>query len=245
MANRDEDEEVRFQAAIPLSYRAVLRVADFFKEEGYDVVVKASADFVDRTVFQNRGADLELRKNGLTLKVEVKHRLGYDFTPQRPFPFPTILLNNKKAIDREVMDLYVSVSGDMMALLILVTTETRQHWRVCEISDRKYSDQGYLLVCYECPRELAAYHWLERPPSEAEKFEAMVQAERARMEREAPDAAARAAEIWDAYQRPSPDALKLAEKAKAAAEKGMDQTARDRVAAGFPAFGPLGSVLDD
>ena len=240
-----DDEEQRFQGAIPLSYRAVLRVAEFFKEEGYNVVVKASPEFVDRAVFHNRGGDLHLEKNGLTLKVEVKHRLGYNFTPQRLFPFAFILLNNKAAIDREVMDLYVSVSGDMKALLILTTAESREHWRVCEISDRKYSDQGYVMVCYECPREFAKYHWLERPPTEAEIFEAMVIRERARFAREAPEALKSAEAIREAYQRPSADALKFAEKAKAAAEALMDDAARARVAAGYPAFGPLDNMLEE
>jgi hypothetical protein len=142
---------------------AVLRVAEWLRSEGYAVIIpplvtrpssEQAADYAD-------SGDLKM-----LLGIEVKQRPDIDFTGAHDFPYPSIIVDQKRDFDRkrEVPERYFIVNKSMTVAAVIGVRSTKQHWKV---ASRYNSKTGRTSEYYEVALQHVAFRNLdERIPQQ-------------------------------------------------------------------------------
>ena len=161
--DRDE-EEARFQEAIPKSFVAARAVAEHLRCLGYVTQTRENGVRPDRS--QNRAfrdsEDVLFRRptDFYWRRAEVKWRT-HDFPPW-PAHWKTIFVDRLKE-DQSPADIYVSVNVDLTHFALVRRRKTEHAWTSKDVFD---STKGYWVKLYECPIELAEFIELRREPRE-------------------------------------------------------------------------------
>jgi hypothetical protein len=140
------------------SKEAVLAVARWAWDEGHDVFIPAMKlrpkhDFTND--YRDDG-DLHITKDGLTKKLNVKHK-SVTFSGPKDFPFPLIFVANKKSADSygDNISSYVIVSNDMKCACVINKKQTWQFWSVIKFFNEKHH---YHEEVYACPIVQAKFY---------------------------------------------------------------------------------------
>ena len=148
MARTHED----FAEYFAMSRGAVLAVARWAWDEGYDVFIPAMVlrpEYEPAKNYRDDG-DLHITKDGATKKLNVKLQNTMPFSGPDDWPFPVIFVANKESADAYGDDIssYVIVSKDMKCACIINRLQTRQFWSVVKFYNKKHD---YHEEVYACP----------------------------------------------------------------------------------------------
>jgi hypothetical protein len=148
----------RFHGSRP----AVFRVAEWLHEYNYYIAIPPQKiykrgenpmDYVDSgDVFITKDDDPRQR-------IEVKG-INTQFTNAMDWPYPTVLVSNKAAVDRAngEVEAYIIVSSDMNHIII-IKAETKEHWVVTDLTPKT---TGKLETFYACPLEHVIFRDITR-----------------------------------------------------------------------------------
>jgi len=144
------NEEARFRAAVPKSWRAVFKVAEFIHRAGGRSIY--IPPLVVREEFDQREGcgdyeDIRVGVNGKEIRVEVKWRT-LAFTGFHDYPYPTVLIDRMEKIGADHADYYFIANRDLTHAC-RISGETRKHW-IGPVK-RKDRDKGYEFDGIECP----------------------------------------------------------------------------------------------
>jgi hypothetical protein len=143
------------------SRAAVFRVAEWLNTAGYAVMIPpivARESHENPADFYDEGDLFRKKKGGEWERVEVKGS-GYDFTDNNSWPYSTMIVSNKAAVDRGsgkvVAYVILSVNWEWVAI---IKSDTREHWRVETIHAKntdKYED------FYMCPADKVIFRQIK------------------------------------------------------------------------------------
>ena len=146
LAERQAHE--RFLKRLDGSRPATFRVAEWLHKAGYSINIPAIRyrkfedkieDFVD-------SGDIFVEKDGEKYRVEVKHS-GYDFTCAKDWPFPTMFVSNKAAVERNTDVSCYIIINQPMTHLALIWKKTKEHWFVKPAFAKNTQKTEYFYTC--------------------------------------------------------------------------------------------------
>lgn len=152
------DSHDRFVKRLLASQSAVFLVGSWLGSNGWDVhipALKVATKHDDPADFFDSG-DLFRRKGDQPWeRIEVKGS-GISFTDQESWPYQSMIVSNKEAVERGVKDVkcYVILSKNWEWVAI-IKPETREHWRVANLhasNTDKWED------FYLCPTDKVIFH---------------------------------------------------------------------------------------
>jgi hypothetical protein len=149
-----------FLADLRASRTAVEAVARWFSGKGYPVLMPPT---FARPTAAARGDYRDQGDLAVMQRVEVKHR-GFPFTGVADYPHPSVMVSRCAYFDaaRPVPWLYVVVSADLGAAVLVDVAATRAAWTQARIHDRRL---GRPELVYLCPKARVRAVRLPAPPA--------------------------------------------------------------------------------
>lgn len=139
------------------SQEAVRVATQWLSAKGYPVIVRPTFERPDTDAiaeFSDHG-DLEIVQ-----RVEVKRRVGLDFTSKDDFPYSTLIVDACHCFDKAHPKpyAYIIFNKDMSAAFVVNTKETMKEWKTTRRHDaKKARDRSF----YECPVSLLSVVQIE------------------------------------------------------------------------------------
>ena len=148
----DARTDAQFLGALRGSHASQWAVARWIWDRGNNEVIVSARR--ERPTAEERGdyADRDLFVNGYG--IEVKQRPELDFKDAADFPYPTVIIDEKRKFDG--MDpppsMYVCVNNNLTCALAFDVRRTRARWDARELWD---GTKQFGRLYYLCPVELA------------------------------------------------------------------------------------------
>lgn len=151
-----ERDYERFKEAVPQSWRAVFRLAEFLQSRGMTVQIPAMAlcaSFEDRNGGYGDAFDLSVLTH-----YEVKQH-DFGFTCAADYPYRNIIVDRKAKIDglKVRVSAYWQLNKSMTHALV-IRQSSRDKWFPETLRD---SVKGFSYNAYMCPKECAEFYSLE------------------------------------------------------------------------------------
>jgi hypothetical protein len=165
-----------FKKDLERSRKAVYVAAHWLNNRGHAVVVPANkvrptaedrvdySDFGDLLVALGRETIDDIATfNGLDI-VEVKQRFNnpkypnanMDFKSRDEFPYPTVMVGIQSHYDKLFPEpVFTIIFNQSLTGCLTIQRATKGEWKVVE---KWVEKNGRKNTCYECPKELTAYH---------------------------------------------------------------------------------------
>ena len=147
------DRHEKFVKRLFGSRGAVFRVGEWLSRGGYAVMIPpivAAQAHENPADFYDEGDLFRKRKGGVWERIEVKGS-GYDFTDNNSWPYQSMIVSNKAAVERGAGDVvaYVILSANWDWVAI-IKSDTREHWQVANLyaSNTEKREDFYL-----CPAD--------------------------------------------------------------------------------------------
>lgn len=146
MGNTHEEFGKRLKASIP----GVMAIAEWFYRNEWEVTLPAlrlRPKNQPASEFQDEG-DLFVKKDGKTLRLEVKYSQLKNFTSLADYPYLDFFIADRDAVDRAKgsVGAYFWVSNDLK-YTAFVKQETNKHWKPIVRSFRNTEKEQSIYVC--------------------------------------------------------------------------------------------------